>query len=478
MVGTESNKVSFQQNIDRLFSLQLKEQYKVANTTSRDRVLKLNKLKKAICETYSQEIKTAVFNDLRKHEAEVELNEIFPVVTAIKHTVSKLGSWMQDKGVSTPISMFGFSHKIKYEPKGVVLIIAPWNFPINLSLIPLVSAIAAGNTVILKPSEHAAHSSASLKKIITSIFDESEVAVIEGGIPETTYLLEKPFNHIFFTGAPQIGKIVMKAAAKNLTSVSLELGGKSPTIVDETADLRKAASRIAWAKCVNNGQVCVAPDYILIHHSKKDEFVSLYKQEVLRMYGNDSKSSASYGRIINDRHFGRLNSYLQDAIEKGGKIELGGKVDQTDNYIEPTVISDLPEEALLWQEEIFGPILPIKTFKEIDEVLSYINKGEKPLALYIYSKNKKNIKHIVDNTRSGACAINYSVTHVANPNLPFGGSNNSGIGKGNGRYGFLAFSNAKGIQNFWSPFDSVKMFFPPYSESKSNLIHFVSKWLS
>ncbi|MEL6989407.1 MAG: aldehyde dehydrogenase family protein, partial [Bacteroidota bacterium] len=345
-------------------------------------------------------------------------------------------------------------------------------------LIPLVSAVAAGNTVIIKPSEVSSHTSKVVKDIINSIFPEEEVAVVEGGIPETTALLEKPFNHIFFTGAPSIGKIVMKAASKHLTSVSLELGGKSPTIVDATANIEKAAARIAWSKSLNNGQICIAPDYLLIHDSVKDAFVGAYKKQIDLLFEGDSRNSESYGRIISNRHFQRLSNYLKDAKSKNAKVLLGGETDAADQYIAPTLITNLDDSALLWQEEIFGPIMPLKTYSNLEEVISYINNGEKPLALYIYSNSQKNIDKVINETRSGAVGVNYSATHYVNPNLPFGGSNNSGIGKGNGFYGFKAFSNAKGIQKHWSPFDTIQLFYPPYTKQKDKLVHWISKWLA
>lgn len=464
------------QEIDRIFQLQKKAQYQVANSTAKERCAKLKKLQVALETTFNQEIKEAGYNDFRKHELEVQMSEVFPTLGALKHTSKNLRRWMKDKKVATPMSGFGISGRIKYEPKGVVLIISPWNFPINLTFIPLISAIAAGNTVILKPSENTPHASRLIKKIVSSIFDEKEVAVIEGAVEETTHLLTKPFNHIFFTGAPSIGKIVMKAAANHLTSVSLELGGKSPTIVDATADIEAAAARIAWAKNLNNGQICIAPDYVYVHSSIRDKFVKTYKAKVKEMYGEDPKTSDSYNRIVNDRHFQRLNSYLKDAVEKGGKIELGGTVDAAENYVAPTLISGLEDDALLWKEEIFGPILPIRTFEDISEPIEYINQGEKPLGLYIYSKSKANTQNVINNTRSGAVVVNYSATQYSNPNLPFGGSNNSGIGKGNGIFGFQAFSNAKAVQNAW--YDGLKALYPPYTAEKLKLSNFITKWMS
>jgi len=464
--------------IDRLFTLHKQTHRSIAQTSAKQRIKKLKKLRTAVETTYNEEIKEALFQDLRKHKTEIELNEIAPVVGAIKHTVKNLSYWMQDSAVPSPISLLGFSHQIKYEPKGCVLIISPWNFPLNLSLIPLIAAVAAGNAVILKPSEISSHTSDILAKIIASVFDEEEVSVVKGAIPETTHLLSKPFNHIFFTGAPSVGKIVMSAAAKHLTSVSLELGGKSPTIIDESADIDKAASRIAWAKNMNSGQICIAPDYILIHQSVKEKFISAYKDKIQDMFGENPQASDSYARVVSDRHFDRLNRYMKDAIEKGARIELGGQLDASEKYIAPTILSEMAEDSLIWTEEIFGPLMPLRTYKSIDEVIDYVNMGEKPLALYIYSRRKRITQRIINETSSGAVVVNNSATHYTNPHLPFGGVNNSGIGKGNGYFGFTAFSNNKAIQKHWLPINILKLIYPPYTDSKDKLARFVRKWLS
>ena len=464
--------------ITRIFDLQKSNQYKVANSTAKERRAKIKKIKHAIEHTYRDRIKEASFKDYRKNEAEVDLTEIFPIVASAKFTMSRLGGWMRDEKVDTPLAQMGMSSWIKYEAKGVVLIISPWNFPFNLTFIPLISAIAAGNTVILKPSENTTHSSALMKEIIDDLFDESEVALIEGAIPETTELLKKPFNHIFFTGAPSVGKIVMKAAAEHLTSVSLELGGKCPTIVDQTANVKEAAARVAWAKCMNNGQICIAPDYVYVHESKKDQFMESFKKHVNAYYGENVQDSDSYNRIVNDRHFRRVKAYMDDALERDARIEFGGNLDEKENFISPTVVSNLEDDALLWQNEIFGPVLPLRTFNDIQEPIDFVNKGEKPLALYIYSKNKKNINTVIDNTRSGGVVINHNAVHYFNNNLPFGGSNNSGIGKGMGVHGFKSFSNAKSVMKQWSPIDGMENFRPPYTGMKKKLISFAIKYLS
>jgi aldehyde dehydrogenase (NAD+) len=296
------------------------------------------------------------------------------------------------------------------------------------------------------------------------------VAVIEGGIDTSTALLRQPFNHIFFTGAPAIGKVIMEAASKYLASVTLELGGKSPTIVDETASVDAAAKRIAWAKYTNNGQICIAPDYLFVHESKKDEFLAKFKENIESFYGQDARTSESYARIVNQRHFRRLAGYLEDAEQKGAKIAYGGRTDESQDYIEPTVLTDVDPQSKIMTEEIFGPVLPVYTFKSLDEPIDAINSKEKPLAVYIYSKSQANINRIIDDTRAGGTCINHSAVHFFNHSLPFGGSNNSGIGKGHGFFGFEAFSNPRGVLKQVLPFTALELMTAPFNSFKQKII--------
>jgi aldehyde dehydrogenase (NAD+) len=461
-------------DIQRIFESQKANHLKVGNTTVKQRRAKLKKLLRAI-EKFRPQIKEAMFRDYRKHPTEVDLTEVYPITSEIKHARSNLRSWMGRQDVSTPFALFGSSSYVRYEPKGVTLIISPWNFPFNLTFGPLVSAIAAGNTAIIKPSEMTPNSSALMAKIVAEAFDENEVAVIEGGKDTATELLALKFNHIFFTGAPAIGKIIMEAAAKHLTSVTLELGGKSPTIVDKSANLKMAARRVAWSKFLNNGQICIAPDYALVHESLKSKFIEEVEKYVAEFYSEEPSESGSYARMVNESHFDRVKSYLDDAVTKGAQVEVGGKVDKEQNYISPTVVSDVPKESDLMTNEIFGPVLPVITFENLDEAIAEINDREKPLALYIYSKSKKNINHILNNTRAGGGCINHSSVHFFNPNLPFGGSNNSGIGKGHGEEGFKAFSNARGILRQRIP-NALELLSPPYTKFSQKLIDFTIRW--
>lgn len=458
-----------------IFDLQKENQFTIGNSTYKERIKKLKALKKAIEITYRDKIRQALHDDFKKPFIETDLTEIYPVIGEIKHAIKNLKEWTSKQQAETPIALIGTSSWIVHEPKGVCLIISPWNFPVNLTFGPLVSAIAAGNTVILKPSEITAHTSNVMKEIISAVFNKNEVVLVEGEVDVSQELLKLPFNHIFFTGAPSIGKIVMKAAAEHLTSVTLELGGKSPTIVDKTANIKSAAKKIAWGKFMNNGQTCIAPDYLLVHESVKDELIEALRQQLKNYYTDDASTSNSYCRVVNERHFKRLQDNIDDAIKHKATIEIGGTTNKKENYIAPTIISNLPDEALLLQNEVFGPILPLKTYKTIEEAIDYINSKEKPLALYIYSKNNATVKKIINNTRAGSTCINHNVLQFSNHHLPFGGSNNSGIGKTHGYYGFLEFSNMRSVlkQNFKG---SIELLFPPYNKKKEKLANATIKW--
>jgi len=446
----------------------------IALGNANERKLKLKKLEQSILQ-HRDAICDGMQKDFNKPATEVDLTEIYPVLLEIRFAISNLSDWMIDKSVPTPLSLFGAKSKIRFEPKGATLIISPWNYPFQLLLAPLVSAIAAGCTAILKPSEYTPHTNLALKQIITECFDADEVSMVEGGVEVSTELLKLKFDHIFFTGSPQVGKIVMSAAAKNLTSVTLELGGKSPTIIDETADLNATVSRIVWAKFINAGQTCIAPDYILIHESQREAFVNKMAAQIERSYGIKSDHSKDFASIINKKHFDRLNNLLNEAETQGAKVVFRGQSNATKNVIAPTLIENISLNSSLMQEEIFGPLLPIITYKEKEEVIDLIQSKEKPLALYVYSKSKKNIDFFLSNTTSGGVGINMSAAHIGNSNLPFGGVNNSGIGKSRGYFGFLEFSNQRAIldQKIKS---SVEFLSPPYTSVKHKLISFLMKY--
>lgn len=423
----------------------------------------IKKNEKLICEE--------IYKDFEKGEEEVLLTEIKPMIDEIKQHYAHLENWAETKSVSTPLAFLGSSSKVIYEPKGVSLIIAPWNYPFNLCIGPLVSAIGAGCSVIIKPSEHTPNTSNLIERMVSELFDKKEITVIQGDVEITTEILKLPFNHIFFTGSPKVGKIVMEAAAKNLTSVTLELGGRNPTIVDETANLKDAAQKIVWGKFLNSGQTCIAPNYIYVHESKAEKLQEKLIEQIEIQYPKSDKTKT---KIVNSIHFGRLTDLLDKTISSGGKLIHGGERDENFNFLSPTLISDISIENPIFQEEIFGPILPILTYKKLEEVIENINKTEKPLALYIFSKSRKNKQLILNNTSSGTTAINETTIQFAQPHLPFGGVNHSGIGKAHGKYGFQEFSNQRSILKQRVGFTTLKTIFPPYTNFKKKLIRFIS----
>jgi aldehyde dehydrogenase (NAD+) len=385
---------------------------------------------------------------------------------------------MKPQSLPTPLPMLGTQARVQFEPKGVALIISPWNYPFNLAIGPLISALAAGCPVIIKPSELTPHTSALLAEMVSDLFEKDEVMVIQGDAEVAQSLLALPFDHIFFTGSPQIGKIVMEHAAKHLTSVTLELGGKSPTIVTKSADIKDAAQKIIYGKLVNCGQTCVAPDYILVHESQKDLLLAELKQAIQQMYDPEYKgieNSKDMARIVNDRHFFRLKSNLDDAVEKGAEIEFGGKSNAHHRFIEPTILSGITEDMQIAQEEIFGPLLPILPYKDLQEAIDYVNRKPKPLALYVFDKSKS-YEQVLQQCSSGGAVINDCVLHFIHNELPFGGVNNSGIGKAHGYYGFLAFSNEKGVLKQRIGLNNATLLRPPFGLKTQQLLKSLIKW--
>lgn len=424
-------------------------------------------------------IKKAVHSDFKKPLLEVDTSEIYPVVAEIRQALANLDNWCKPKKIDAPLTYLGTRAEVRFEPKGVCLIIAPWNFPFNLCLGPLVSCLAAGNTALIKPSELTPHTSTLIKEMIAELFEEDIAAVVEGGIDVSTYLLSLPVDHIFFTGSSAVGKVVMKAAAANLTSVTLELGGKSPTIIDATANLADAVKRIAFGKFLNNGQTCIAPDYVLVDEKIRDKFIEALQKEVLTLFGEQNlitENSPNYARIVNDRHFIRVNALIQDALQKGARLNMHGEVNAQTNFIHPMILSDIPKDALIMEEEIFGPVLPVLTFSSADEVIRMVNSKPKPLALYIFSNSYKFREKILSHTSAGSVVINDCVLQFTHPNLPFGGVNNSGIGKSHGHYGFMSFSNEKPVLRQKSGFSSLYLLYPPYTKGMKKLVDILLHW--
>ncbi|WP_423191584.1 aldehyde dehydrogenase family protein [Cecembia calidifontis] len=464
--------------IDQVFALQKEQALKMRSSTANLRIALLKKLLDWITK-HQEDIRRAIYADFKKPYPEIDISEIFVVTSEIKHAINHLESWMKPKKVSTPLTMLGSSSYIHYEPKGVCLIIAPWNYPFNLALGPLVSAISAGCTAIIKPSEMTPHTSALIRRLVEETFDKALVSVFEGEIEVAQKLLTKPFDHIFFTGSPAVGKIVMKSAAEHLSSVTLELGGKSPAIVDIQADLKDAASKIAWGKFVNCGQTCIAPDYVLVHRAVQIPFLEELKNQIKKMYdpsGKGIEKSKDYARIVSTKHLKRLKHLMADAEIKGAQLFFGGYVNEEENFFEPTVLTGVTDDMTILQEEIFGPILPVKPYDDLKEALDFINSKPKPLALYIFSKDNNKIQEVFSNTSSGGAVANDCVLHFLQNELPFGGVNNSGIGKAHGHFGFLAFSNEKAVLKQRIGLTASKPLFPPYGLANKKIIQSLLKW--
>lgn len=449
-----------------VFKNQQAHQYVLRQTNALQRIDQLRKLKRAIQEN-EDAIYFALYKDLRKSRFETSVTELFFIYGEIDFAINNIRNWMSPKRIGKTLSNPFAKNRIYYEPKGVCLIIAPWNYPFQLVMSPLVSAIAAGNCVIVKPSELSPATSKIITKIILDTFDEEHIACIEGNANVSQQLLELPFDHIFFTGSTEIGKIVMGAAAKNLTSVTLELGGKSPTIIDKEVDLEKAAKKIAWGKLVNAGQTCIAPDYVLIHRDRLDEFVGLYKQFATEMYfkTKDEINPEVYGKIISKKHFDRLMNLITEAVDKGARINWGGTTDDKTQTIYPAVLTQIPANAQVMEEEIFGPILPVIPYQDLTEAIEFINQKPKPLALYIFSESNKNIKNLIKSTSAGGTCINDILVHIANPKLPFGGANHSGMGSSHGFFGFKNFSHERTVVK-QSSLDFNSLVYPPYNSKQ------------
>jgi len=455
--------------IDRLFEAQQLSRAAVGATTAAQRIEKLRRLQREVMSRRG-EIQQAMWDDYRKPAAEVDLSEIYPVVSEARHAIRHLRKWMRPKRVPGRMALVGASSKVIHEPKGVVLIISPWNFPFNLTLGPLVSAVAAGNCAIIKPSEMTPHSSACMKRILGAVFDESEVALVEGDASVAEGLLRKKFDHIFFTGSPAVGRIVMKAAAEHLSSVTLELGGKSPVIVDASADVDEAAKKIAWGKYFNCGQICIAPDYVLVDERVRAPFLEKLRGAI------DALGDASRGVIVNERHAGRLQKLFDEAVQQGAEVVTGGAF--RGREIAPTVLTNVAPGSAVMREEIFGPILPVLSYRTLDEAFDEIASREKPLVLYAFSRDRKIVKRILGRTSAGGTVVNHTLIHFYQLNLPFGGVGHSGFGKSHGFYGFEAFSNVRGVLHQRLRYSAIEMLTPPYvGKLKQKLIDFTVKWL-
>lgn len=421
----------------------------------------------AVLLRHRDEIRAAVAADMGKPAVEAELVELLPILSEISHSRRHLRRWMRPRRAWPTLLMLGTTAAVHPEAKGVVLVIAPWNFPMTLAIAPLVSAIAAGNAVMVKPSEMTPATSTLIARLLAMAFPPDLVAVVEGGPETSTALLDLPFDHVFFTGSPAVGKIVMAAAARNLTPVTLELGGKSPVVVGPGADLNEAAKWIVWAKGVNAGQICVSPDHLYVHESQIEPLQVAIKAQFAATYGADAGASKDLAHIVNDRHFARLTGLVEDAAAKGALVQALGKDDPARRVMAPRLLTGTTPGMRIWEEEIFGPLLPILAYSDPARVIAAINAGPKPLTLYLFSKDNALIDRFRRETSSGSIGVNLTIMPFIHNNLPFGGIGNSGMGAAHGKAGFDSFSHLKPVMR--NRFTLMPLLFPPYGKRARRL---------
>lgn len=417
-------------------------------------------------------LEEALKKDLGKSAFESYATEIGFVLADIRYTIQNLQKWSAPKRVRTPLYLFPGKSKIQKEPYGSVLILGPYNYPVQLLAEPLIGAIAAGNCAVLKPSELTPHVSKAMYQIVHSTFKEEYIACVEGGVEVNQELLSQKFDYIFFTGSERVGRIVMKAAAENLTPVTLELGGKSPVIIEKTANIKEAAKRIAWGKLLNAGQTCVAPDYVLVDESRKQQFLTEMKNAFFHLYGKEIKKNPHFGRIVNERHMERLQKILEQDAKY---LFCGGEADALQRYIEPAIL-DLGKDqnAASMQEELFGPILPVLSYHKLEDAVRFVNKRAKPLALYLFTKKRSAERFVLERVSSGGVCVNDTISHLINPDLPFGGVGASGMGQYHGKYSFDTFTHEKSV--FYKPADwNLPVCYPPFTKGKMNLVKFFLK---
>jgi aldehyde dehydrogenase (NAD+) len=427
-----------------VFALQRENQWNVKATKAEERKAKLQKLKAAV-EARTDEIIAAVLEDTRKPEGEIRVTEVLNVLGNIQLNIDSVEEWMKPTEV-TPSRVATDRAMIIPEARGVCLVLGPWNFPLGLTLGPVAAAVAAGNCCMVKLTDLCPATARVAGKIIRDVFDENEVALFEGGVDVAEALLELPFNHIFFTGSTRVGKIVMAAAAKHLATVTLELGGKSPVIIDEGADIDKIAADLAGAKQFNGGQACICPDYVFVREDQQDRLVEGFKTRVAEnLYAEGKIKKESIAQIVNSGNFARVKGLFDDAVAQGAMIAAGGTLEEGDLTVHPTMLTGVTPQMKILQEEIFAPVLPVMTYDSLDQVIEYIEARDKPLALYLYSNNQDNVQKVLDRTSSGGVTVNGVFSHYLENRLPFGGVNGSGMGSYHGHFGFKAFSHERAV---------------------------------
>jgi len=444
MASTAQTTPDVAQEISRVFALQQAHQWDVKATKAGERKAKLARLK-ATVEAHADEIVAAVREDTRKPEGEIRVTEVLNVVANIQLNIDNLEEWMKPTEV-TPSKNVDDKAMIVPEARGVCLILGPWNFPLGLTFGPLAAAVAAGNCCMVKLTDLCPATARVAGKIVREVFDENEVALFEGEVEVAQALLELPFNHIFFTGSTRVGKIVMAAAARHLASVTLELGGKSPVIIDEGVDIDKIAADLASAKQFNGGQACICPDYVFVREEQKDRLVEGFKAKVAEnLYSEGKINKESIAQIVNQGNFARVKGLVDDALAQGAKVAAGGELEADDLTVHPTMLTGVTPQMKILQEEIFAPVLPVMTYDTLDQVIGYIEARDKPLALYVYSNNPANVQKVLDRTSSGGVTVNGVFSHYLENRLPFGGVNGSGMGSYHGQFGFKAFSHERAV---------------------------------
>lgn len=464
--------------IEQIFLHQQQRALQLRSEDLDSRQAKLEILKEILTD-HQEEWIQALHQDFKKPALEVLATEVYPLLKEISHFQKNLENWAAPKKMSSSLTFWGTKAWTRPEPRGTCLIISPWNYPLQLALAPAIAALAAGNTVMLKPSEHSRHTSRLLHRLVSEKFHPHEFFVIEGEQETTEALLKLPFDHIFFTGSSQVGKIVMKAAAEHLSSVTLELGGKSPVIVDSSAHLEHTAKTLLWGKILNAGQTCIAPDYVLVSAALAEDLAFELKKQ-MAVYGSspqEIQSNPDIARIISNKQFRRLQNFLEDAVQKGAQILFGGERDESQRFFAPTVLTKVSLDSAIMKEEIFGPILPLIPVKDINEAIQFVNDRPKPLALYVFSNSKWNIRKIAQETSSGSLVINEVILQAGHPELPFGGIGNSGLGNYHGYAGFKTFSHEKPyLQRKGLSWLMRRTLYTPYTSSKLQQLKSMIRW--
>lgn len=463
--------------LQALFDAQRGWRWRAARTSAGERQTILRHLRAGI-QRHRVRLAEALALDLGKSRAEAEIMELHPTVEELGHAIRHLPRWMAPRPVPTPATLIGTRSEVQFQARGVTLILSPWNYPVNLALVPLIASLAAGNTVILKPSEKAPATARALRLLLEEVFEPHLVAVVEGDADVARALTSLPFDHIFFTGSGEVGRRVLAAAAPHLTGVTLELGGKSPALVHASADLALTGERLAWGKFLNAGQTCVAPDYVLVPEELRDPLVARMMEVVTRRFGTGERlrTGPEYGRLVDGRSVERLERLTRGSVAAGARVVLGGEFDPSSRFISPTVVTDVTPDMPLMREELFGPVLPVLTYRDFGEALALVRRLDPPLALYAFLEDADALERVERETTSGGLVVNGTVVHLVNPNLPFGGVGASGTGRYHGEYGFRTFSHERAVMHEGKR-SSVRLLYPPYGRAVPRLVAWAQRQL-